>query len=212
MAQKPGAAQSLTREQILEEALAMADEIGIQNVSFRKLGAQLGKNPMTLYTYVSSIRDIREGVVALAFQEVDADPVPGERWDDTIRRTTASIRDIYLKHINADLFVVEEAADSAAFSAHTDRIFSLHRAQGIPADTLNNLWCMIDAFLGGFIPSEMKYLRSQEHSVSAEGHSWEPVVQAAYTEKTFAADVEIIIAGVKALRAPDPCDWHTPDA
>ena len=34
--------------------------------------------------------------------------------------------------------------------------------------------------------------------------------EAAYTEESFASGVEIIIAGIRAIAAPDPCDWATP--
>lgn len=37
------------------------------------------------------------------------------------------------------------------------------------------------------------------------------VVAAAYTDEAFAHGVEIIIQGIRALAAPDPCEWRTPE-
>ena len=40
---------------------------------------------------------------------------------------------------------------------------------------------------------------------------WQRVVAAAYTDEAFAHGVEIIIQGIRALAAPDPCEWRTPE-
>jgi len=210
MAKKPGVAPSLTREQILATALELADQIGIANVSMRKLAAALGKAPMSLYTYFDSVSQIHAGVVALAFREVDADPIPGERWDDTLRRTTASIRQMYLNHAAADLFKVEMSGDSDALQEHTARIYALHGSQGIPPHILRTLWCVVDAFLGGFIPAELQELRNRPQHPDPAGRTWMETAQNAYTEQTFKSGIETIIAGTRGLAAPDPCDWHTP--
>lgn len=212
MPKKPGVAPSMTREEILAKALELADEIGVVNVSMRKLATALGKSPMSLYTYFESVNEIHAGVVALAFREVDADPIPGERWDDTLRRTTSSIRQMYLNHPNADLFRAETGGYSEALQEHTARIYALHGAQGIPPQVLRTLWCVIDAFLGGFIASELEELHRVSELPDPAGRDWMETAENAYTAETFASGVEIIIAGTRGLAAPDPCDWHTPEA
>ena len=206
-----GAAPSLTREQILAEALALADEEGIEAVSARRLATRLGKAPMALYTYFESVQEIHAGVVALAFREVDADPIPGERWDDTLRRTMGSIRQMYLRHSRAELHKVEMGGYSDSLSEHTARIYALHTAQGIPADVLRRAWCVVDAFLGGFVDGELRELQERPDHPDPQGRDWMETAENAYTDETFASGVEIIIAGLRALAAPDPCEWHTPE-
>lgn len=210
MAKKPGVAPSLTRDEIAAAALKLADQIGISNVSMRKLAAELDKSPMALYTYFTSVDQIRAHAVALAFRKVDADPIPGERWDDTLRRTTLSIRQVYLDHPNAELFTVELGGYSEALQDHTARIYALHSAQGIPPQVLRTLWCVIDAFLGGFIPAELTELNARPEHPDPAGRIWMETAENAYTEETFKSGIETIIAGTRALAAPDPCDWHTP--
>lgn len=210
MAKKPGFACGLTREEILACALELADEGGIESVSARRLAAALGCAPMTLYTYFDGIAQIRAGVVALAFREVDADPVPGERWDDTLRRTMGSIRAMYLRHSKADLYKVEMGGYSGALAEHTARIYALHEGQGIPPEVLKRTWCIVDAFLGGFVAAELGELNAAPAHPDPEGRAWMQTAENAYTDETFASGVEIIIAGIRALCAPDPCDWRTP--
>lgn len=207
---RPGVVPSLTCEEILATGLRLADELGIERVSMRRLATELGKAPMALYTYFDSIQQIHEGIVALAFREVDTAAIPGERWDDTLRRTTASIRQMYLNHSHVDLFKVEGAAYSPTLAEHTDRVYRLHTEQGIPADILRKAWRIIDAFLGGFILAELHELnRSVEHP-DHDGRPWIETAEGAYSQEAFSDGIEIIIAGIRSLAAPDPCDWHTP--
>ena len=208
----PGVTPSLSREQIVAAALAMGDEAGIENVSVRKLAARLGKSPMALYTYFSSIEEIRAHALALAFTEVDTAPVPGERWDDTLRRTTRSLRQMYLRHERCHLFKVEGAGYSAGVEEHTRRVYALHEAQGIPEDVLRRLWRVVDAFLGGFVTAEAAERESLAERPDPSGQAWLETTELAYTEASFADGVEVIIAGTRALAAPNPCEWRTPAA
>ncbi|MGI6105980.1 MAG: TetR/AcrR family transcriptional regulator [Raoultibacter sp.] len=201
--------QPLSREIILAKALHIADEEGIENVSARRLAGELGKTAMALYRHFDSIEEIRFGVVALAFREVDTAPIPGERWDDTIRRTTASIREMNLNHRRAHLYLVEGAAWSPALKEHTDRVQTLHGNQGIPEHILAPTWRIIDAFLTGFILNELTEINNAPHPSSDEPE-WMSTVEKAYTDQAFKDGIEIIIAGIYRLAAPDPCEWYTP--
>ena len=179
----------------------------------RKLAAALGKAPVALYTYFGSIGGrFHAGAVALAFREVDADPIPGERWDDTLRRTTASIRQMYLNHLKAELYKVEFGGYSAALAEHTARIYALSTAtRASRPRPYGGCWRLIDAYLGGSMAAELQELRERpEHPDPARAAIGSRTAENAYTEETFKSGIEIIIAGVCQLSAPDPCDWHTP--
>ena len=201
---------SLSRELIAAKALELADREGIENISMRKLASELGKTAMALYRYFDSIEDIRVSVVALAFTEVDSNAIPGERWDDTIRRTTSSIRDMYLRHARANLAFVHMSGNSPAFAAHIERIYTLHTAQGIPPQILDKAWRLIDAFLTGFLFNECIELQSARERLSGNESQWHNAVTGAYSDEAFRNGIDIILEGIAALAAPDSADWHTP--
>ena len=81
---------------------------------------------------------------------MDTDPVPGERWDDTMRRTMTSIHREFCAHPNMYDIDLDPSASYRGLAAHTRKIVGLHLAQGIPEDVLTKAWAMIDAFLTGF--------------------------------------------------------------
>ena len=52
MPAKPKPRQPLSRERIVDTALALVDAKGLAALSMRRLGAELGMDPMSVYYYV----------------------------------------------------------------------------------------------------------------------------------------------------------------
>ncbi|MDO5042612.1 MAG: TetR/AcrR family transcriptional regulator [Slackia sp.] len=204
------ASNPLSQSLILAKGLEIADREGIDKLSIRKIAKELGKTPMALYRHFDSMNDIQQGILALAFQEVDTAPIPGERWDDTIRRTTSSIRQMHLNHSKARLYLVESEAWDPGLRDHTEHVQKLHREQGIPDHIFARAWRIIDAFLTGFIICECTADDHHETLPDDEVPDWIGVTDAAYSDEAFHDGIEIIIAGIRNLAAPDPCEWRTP--
>ena len=56
---------------MLRAALALADLGGIESLTMRKLGQELGVEAMSLYNHVANKDDILDGIVDLVFGEID---------------------------------------------------------------------------------------------------------------------------------------------
>lgn len=56
----PGPAPALSRDKIVEVAIAIADAEGLDALSMRRLGAELSVRPMSLYRHVPSKDDLLE--------------------------------------------------------------------------------------------------------------------------------------------------------
>ena len=67
----------LSRERILEAALAHADERGIESLSMRKLGQSLGYEAMSLYNHVANKDDLLDGMLDVVLAEMEPS-LPGE--------------------------------------------------------------------------------------------------------------------------------------
>ena len=61
----------LSRGRVLQAAVALADEAGIQALSMRKLGEQLGVEAMSLYKHVTNKDDLIDAMVDSVFAEVE---------------------------------------------------------------------------------------------------------------------------------------------
>ena len=209
MGRRPGVVPSLSQEKITEEALLMMDEEGVGAFTIRGLAGRLGVSPMGIYTYFKSKDEIVASVQTRMRQEYDNAPIPGERWDDSLRRTTRSIREVDLAHANAYILLRGWMPE---VQFHTRRIFHLHKDQGMPLAVYRPMWSMVEAFLTGFISQEI----AQRNAVFAPidendpDKDWLAVAETAYTDESFSAGTELIIGGVRELAAPDPCEWRTP--
>ena len=64
---------------------------------------------------------------------MDTDPVPGEAWDDTLRRTMASIYRLEMAHPELATIEVVPQTGENGLAEHTDKIVNLHLAQGCPS-------------------------------------------------------------------------------
>ena len=81
----------LTRDVIVDTAYRMIDRDGMGAFTMRALGAELGVSAMAFYAHFSSREEVLVAVLTRFMETLDTDPVPGERWDDTLRRTMTSI-------------------------------------------------------------------------------------------------------------------------
>ena len=61
----------LTKERVLIGALALADQIGMDKFTIRKLATELDTKPMTIYHHVPNKDAIIDGMVDLVFAEID---------------------------------------------------------------------------------------------------------------------------------------------
>ena len=98
---KPAGRAPLTRERILDEALALIDREGLPALSMRKLGAELGVEAMSLYNHVPNKDALLEGVAEKMLGEIELPPVSGHDWQSATRTACLSFRDVLLAHPNA---------------------------------------------------------------------------------------------------------------
>ena len=82
---------------MLSAALALADAGGIESLSMRKLGQELGVEAMSLYNHVANKDDLLDGMVEVVTAEIEV-PSGGADWKTEIRRTAISSHEVFLRH------------------------------------------------------------------------------------------------------------------
>src|SRR5690242_5368349 len=75
----------LSRDQVLEAAVTLADEGGIDALSMRKLGQALGVEAMSLYNHVAGKSDLLDGMVDVVFGEIGL-PAGDGGWKQAMRQ------------------------------------------------------------------------------------------------------------------------------
>jgi AcrR family transcriptional regulator len=91
------AREPLTKERVLQTAVALADEGGVESLSMRKIAQELGVVPMALYKHVANKDEMLDGMVDVVVGEIDP-PLEDADWKTTIRERVLSARCALLRH------------------------------------------------------------------------------------------------------------------
>src|SRR6266480_7343999 len=86
----------LSRDRVLRAAVALADNVGIEELSMRKLAEELGVVPMALYRHVANKEQLLDGMVDVVVGEID--PPTGGAWRSAVRERILSARRALLRH------------------------------------------------------------------------------------------------------------------
>jgi len=96
-ARQRGRPPRVSRDQILATALRIVDEHGLEQLTMRRLGAELGVDPMTVYGHVSDKAALLDGLIELVLAEVPLPPPTGA-WAKDLRAVARAARTTVLAH------------------------------------------------------------------------------------------------------------------
>lgn len=83
-------------------ALALVDDIGRDKFSMRKLGAELGVDPMAVYRYFPDQEALFDGIAETLFTELDVETLPWQgTWRELAEQYSRRLRDTLLTHPHA---------------------------------------------------------------------------------------------------------------
>lgn len=106
----------LSRERIVEAAVAFIDESGLPGLSMRRLGESLGVEAMSLYRYVAGREVLLDAVVDAIVAEMSTDEdvldIPRDGWQDFLQRLAHGVRRVALAHPNAFPLVASRPAEA----------------------------------------------------------------------------------------------------
>jgi AcrR family transcriptional regulator len=88
----------LSRERVLDAAIALADEGGIESVSMRKLAQSLGVEAMSLYNHVANKADLVDAIVDRVVGEIELPESADDDWEAAIRTCAISAHDAFVRH------------------------------------------------------------------------------------------------------------------
>src|SRR6478672_3116043 len=89
----------LSREIVLSSALALVDAEGLDALTMRRLGQELGRDPMSLYRYAANRAALLDGVSELVLDELAIIPDDPD-WQAQLRRIAHDLRLLALRHPN----------------------------------------------------------------------------------------------------------------
>tara|TARA_R110002110_G_scaffold363036_1_gene572925 strand:- start:810 stop:1424 length:615 start_codon:yes stop_codon:yes gene_type:complete len=137
---------------VLSGALALADEIGIDDFTIRRLADVLDVKPMTIYHHVPSKEAIIDGMVDVVFSEIGL-PDAALGWKAAVRGRCASARVVLARHRWAAPYMESRTSPGAATLAHHDAVLGCLRS-GMSIEMTAHAYAMLDAYVYGFALQE----------------------------------------------------------
>ena len=144
----------LTRERVLDAAMKLADQSGLEGLSMRKLGQALGVEAMALYYHFANKERVLDGIVDLVFGEIDL-PVAGADWKTAMRQRAISVRDALLRHRWAIGLMESRTNPGPANLRHHDAVIGCLRAAGFDMAATATAYSLLDSYIYGFAMTKM---------------------------------------------------------
>jgi len=144
----------LTRERVLQSAVRRADEGGIESLSMRKLGQELGVEAMALYHHFANKDDLVDGMVDLVFGEIELPPSTRD-WRTAMRQRAVAVRDALLRHRWAVGLMESRRRPGPANLRHHDAVIGNLRAGGFNIGMAAHAYSVLDSYIYGFALTKM---------------------------------------------------------
>src|SRR3954466_6673114 len=141
--------EPLSRERILREALRIADEGGVDALTMRRLGDELGFEAMSLYRHVTNKHDLLDGMLDLVLAEWQLPGAAGA-WPEGIRASARSVHDALRRHPWSAQLLMTGSHLRPARLQYMDRLLGTVLASGFDADSAYHVYHLLDGYIYGF--------------------------------------------------------------
>ena len=205
----------LSRERVLQAAVGLADTGGVESLSMRRLGQELGVEAMSLYRYVRNKGDLVDGMVDLVFGEIGLPP-RGVDWQTAMRRRAIAAGEVLARHPWAIALLESRRTPGPATLQHHDAVIGCLREAGFSIAMAAHAYSVLDSYIYGFAQQRNLLVKSEEVVKVAESflrqfradaypHLAELVVQHVlqpgydYADE-FAFGLDLILDGLERVR------------
>jgi TetR/AcrR family tetracycline transcriptional repressor len=212
----------LSRETVVDGALALTDAEGLEGLTIRRLAQHLGVTPMALYWHFKNKDELLDGLTDRLWSLVDTSVDPSSPWPSRLRTLMNSMVEVLHAHPSAASFMVTTQPEAAphcfeimeqALAIFTEAGFSYGQGAALVRHGLRTAITLAvgDPGLKPRLSEEeaAEFIRHKRitfetlppsrypHLVGAAG----PLTEIEDPKASFAFGIELFVAGVEALAA-----------
>jgi AcrR family transcriptional regulator len=167
---------TLSRDTVVAAAIALADHEGLDAVSIRRLGAELGIRPMSLYRYVPSKGDLLELISDAVLGEEPLPTGPSDDWRADLRHVAHLHRAVALRHPWCiRLTIGRPPVGPNAMRINEFTMATMDRF-GLDIHTINALVDTVNAYVAGTLADDLAESGNLRTEVT-DGASWQKTVE-----------------------------------
>ena len=143
----------VSRDQVLDAALEIADEGGLAAVTMTNVGARLGVEAMSLYRHIGNKEEMLDGLVDRVYGEIEV-PVDATDWREALRRQAVSAHDVLRRHPWAIAVMESRAQPGPANLGHHDAMVGILFRAGFDGPSAVRVYNLLDSYIYGFALQE----------------------------------------------------------
>lgn len=206
----------LSKERVLQAAVVLADQGGLEALTMRRLGRHLGVEAMSLYKHVAGKDEVLDGIVDIVVGEIDL-PSSEVDWRTAMRQRAISARQVLASHPWAIGMMESRAVMGPAAMRYIDAVIGSLRAGGFSVEMAAHAFLLLDSYVYGFVVQETSFTGDMTEETAepagallealpADGypHLTEMAVAAAQPGQSYAAaftfGLDLILDGLEAHR------------
>ena len=145
--------QRLTADRVIDGAMALADEIGVDPLTIRRLADALDTKPMTIYHHLPNKEAILDGMVERVFAEIDRPPADLD-WKPAMRHRCLSAREVLGRHPWAVPLMESRTSPLPETLGHHDAVLGCLRRGGLSLEMTSHAYALLDSYVYGFALQE----------------------------------------------------------
>jgi AcrR family transcriptional regulator len=142
----------LSTARVLQAAVALADEAGLEAFSMRGLAQELRVVPMALYKHVANKDALLDGMVDIVFGEIELPPRDLD-WRSAMRRRATSTREALKRH-TWSIGMMESRHPGRANLRNHNAVMGCLREAGFSFEMAVHAYSAQDAYIYGFALQE----------------------------------------------------------
>ena len=148
----PGRAP-LSRPAVLSAALRIVDQHGVDALSMRRLGKELGVEAMSLYNHVPNKAALLDGLIERVINEVEQPPADAS-WEDQVREMARSYRRLAHAHPHVVPLIAMRPFNTITALKPVERAFDIFCAAGFDDAAALHAFRTLAGFATGYTLAE----------------------------------------------------------
>jgi AcrR family transcriptional regulator len=150
----------LSREAIVEAALRVLDRDGMDGLSMRKVGDELGTGAASLYWHVRNKGELLQLLFERITEEAELPEPDPSRWQEQLRDLARQMRAILERHRDSGRISLGRIPSGPTMAVMSEWLFELLRPVGIPDRVIAYLGDVFGLYVGAFAFEESLGLAS----------------------------------------------------
>lgn len=195
-----------SRDDVVEAALRILDDLGLPDLTMRRLAAALDVQPSALYWHFPNkqtlLAELADRIVAARRGPASADPAPADPasdWRDAVRGEAAALRDALLAYRDGAEVVSSTLALGLGSPETVDRLARAVAGGGFDPETSRRAATALLHFVLGHVSHEQQRLQYDSLGVLADGD------RSPFDEDdpaaAFAFGVDLLVGGLELSRS-----------